>query len=118
MALKVENLGSVIDKLIAKTLSRDLFWRDAEEPTEYTASSSKFLYFIKSRDEDGLPPFRLQVFAQAMSLTKVIEEVSADLERELQGKFAQLHELAYRSALGLTNSLEIEILNDLDDSSF
>jgi hypothetical protein len=116
MALSISNLGTVLEKLLAKTISGSLVWSDSSEPTEYKSSTDKFFYYIKTRDEDGLSPYRFQVWSRSGSPNKLGEEVSADFDGDVSHLFAELHERAFMSASGLTRELSEEILSDLDDS--
>lgn len=115
MALSKNELGSVLDKLLARTDSGDLQWTESGEPTEYKAETEKFWYYIKTRDEDGIPPFRFQVYRKSESPLKLAEEFSVDQNQTLLDKFEALHARAFRSAAGLTRELSEEILSDLDD---
>lgn len=116
MALSKNELGSVLDKLLARTDTGDLQWSESGEPTEYKAESDKFWYYIKTRDEDGIPPFRFQVYRKSANPLKLAEEFSVEENGSLLEKFEALHARAFRSAAGLTRELSEEILSDLDDS--
>ncbi|KZE43261.1 hypothetical protein AVW09_00505 [Microbacterium sp. T32] len=90
-------------------------WSASNEPTEYKTGTTKFWYYIKTRDEDGVAPYRFQVFRRDANPVKLAEEFSVDQDEALAQKFAALHEQAFRSANGLRRELSEEILSDLDD---
>ncbi|GMA26789.1 hypothetical protein [Arenivirga flava] len=91
-----------------------MHWEDSIEPTEYTARTGKFGYYIKSRDEDGLSPFRFQIFSEDTPSRPILEIVSADFLENLNDSFRELYNLAKGAASGLSSKLTAEVLEAIE----
>ena len=91
-------------------------WDLSSENDEYFSGTSRFRYYIKSRDEDSRPPFRLQVFVVGEESDPMVLEVTSTAEDgELVSTFQSLYDAAKRAYIGLKNSLPDEVLRDLNE---
>lgn len=111
-----DEAAAIAESLMAKTADKELTWSDSFESDEYSAQTARFLYYIKSRDEDGQPPYRLQVMLKGGDSASVVLEVMSNSDDAALGvAFRGLYEAAKRSYLGLTDSIANEVLRDLGD---
>ena len=90
---------------------QNLEWKEFnKDEDEFQASSSKFNYYIKSRDGDGAAPFRVELYTKEGSSPLLVvesaEEATSDLLRAL-------YSYARRSASGFWDGLAVEVLKDL-----
>lgn len=114
MASEMEEAVKIAESLLVKTRANEIEWDKSPEEDEYRARSTRFTYYIKSRDEDGEPPYRLQVYISGESgNTKVLEVTTTSEDREPVKVFGQLYDLGKRASIGLKGSLSEEVMKDL-----
>ena len=117
MGLVEENeLVAIVRGLIDSTKMGTLVWQiyDDEGSAEFTGSTDRFVYYIKSRDEDDLAPYRFQIFKKSESsgAQLVLEHVTRP-ESIATEPIGVLFGTAKLSAFGI-KSLKDEILGDLN----
>lgn len=106
--------------LLRATESQKLKWALWEHGSEeYTAATGRFRYYLKARDEDDSPPFRLQIYAippdgsAAEESNRKLLEVTTSAESPQVGSVVlHLFEAVQLSTLGI-GSLKDAILGDL-----
>lgn len=107
-------------QLVSRTRAGALRWDfDGETDDTFSASSDRFLYIVSTRDNDGEPPFKLQVWKFNELADGTNKNVKL-LDVDTIGAFSTsnqavsaLLDAARLSSAGLTGSLAEEVLGDL-----
>ncbi|WKK71424.1 hypothetical protein Q0F99_18970 [Rathayibacter oskolensis] len=108
------DLEKIATTLLARTQAKEIEWRDSPESAEYVVRTPAFSYYLKSRDEDDLSPYRFQIYKRndVGSSPKLYEYVTNSEDRAVASAFGFLYNAAKLNALGI-DSLKDDVMKDL-----
>jgi len=118
---KRDDVLKIVRTLLAQTRDGSLQWgtNDTTLDDEYVGESERFLYYVGSRDNDGEPPYSLQVWRLMPGLEegksenlKLLDVVSLGEFAAVQAPMQELVELVRLKRAGLNESLADEIMQD------
>lgn len=116
--LSTADAFEIIDALARQSESGRLEWTQfGGSDDEYGASTDRFMYYIGSRDDDGLAPYRLQIWKHQVTpdgKAMMIEEFESTVD-DLRSAIERLYRSARGKALGL-DRLKDDILRDLGEA--
>ena len=118
MAILSENEAAVIvERLLDRTKAGTLNW-SVFEPSrgkEYVARTKNFTYYVKSRDEDEMAPYVLQLWKNGRpgSESAKVDEIETGVDGPYNEALSSLYSAAQLLALGI-ESLKDDILKDLE----
>lgn len=109
----------ILARLVQLSSERKLNWEEWDSNNdEYKASSSKFNYYVRSRDNDGTAPFHFELYTTTADTPSLVVESAEPSTSDL---LRSLYTYARRSASGFWDGLAVEVLRDLgslDDDGF
>jgi len=114
-------ITAIAASLIEKTMAHTLDWSASEDAYEYEALSGRFVYYVKSRDEDDRAPYRLQIVLRTegeedqpiLAEAGTISGTNSTATLKLNSALRDLYDVAKLTALGVGTSLADEVLKDL-----
>lgn len=114
----------IVQRLISRTEQGTLEWEIWQQGVyEYFASSPRFRYYAKTRDDDGAAPFVLQIYRSVSpeapdtggaAEARPADELYSYPTTAYSEAVERLYAMARGKALGVEN-LKSDILDDLSD---
>jgi hypothetical protein len=113
----------IVQRLISRTEQGALDWKIWQPGAyEYYATSPRFRYYAKTRDDDGTAPYVIQIYRSNLESAESHEGVEPPPTEELHSfpasAYSEAVEHLYRMARGKAlnvESLKSDILDDLGD---
>lgn len=115
MATPVE-MVKIAKGLVEKTSTRELVWRESPEQSGYVATTDRFGYWVKARDDDNQAPWWFGVYLKSKGGQEALVAdytTSSGSSKESLTAMRTLYDAAKLSALGLGSSLADEVMRDL-----
>lgn len=109
-----EDAAEVVSRLLDRTRSKGVSWQVwGDTATEYTTTTSRFHYYVRSRDEDNAAPYILEIWKKTDEGKAIqLEEIQTREGSAANGPLEALYQAAKLSAFGI-ESLKRDILDDL-----
>ncbi|MQA35664.1 hypothetical protein [Modestobacter roseus] len=116
--LSGEDATEVLRRLHERTEQGQLQWDIWREAVEYQASTENFHYYLKSRDEDDSPPYRLELWKRRTKPTGEsdnvkVAEISTTDGAAYNSQLSRLYAAVKLSSIGIRD-LKNDVLKDLE----
>jgi hypothetical protein len=107
---------SLIERLTAATNQDRLVWNESDRPDAYVCQFPSQNVVIATIDDDGIPPYELQIITKEGALGESFNTREIGLENEMR----KLHTSARRNAKGIDKLLDtlLEELPPMDEPPF
>lgn len=108
---------AIVRRLTERTRGGRLAWEKWEGGgDQYWTTTANFIYYVKSRDQDGVAPFNLEVWRRRVGdddSPAMVDELSSADSPLYRQELIDLYELARAKALRV-DTLKNDILSDLE----